>query len=104
MRLATEAGVAPDAAAAAWHAVGETFALDALRLAAERAGATGPFATRARAEALADLAALQARLARLRLHGTPPDGAAAARLAREAAAAGDLVAIGVAARALAALG
>ena len=104
VRLATEAGVAPDAAAAAWQSVGEIFALDALRLAAERAAATGPFATRARAEALADLAVLQARLARLRLHGARPDGASAARLAREAAAAGDLVAIGVAARALAALG
>ena len=104
VRLATEAGVAPEAAAAAWHAVGETFALDTLRLAAERAPATGPFAPRARAEALADLAALQARLARLRLGGALPDGGAAARLARDAAAAGDLVAIGVAARALAALG
>jgi glutamate dehydrogenase len=104
VRLATEAGVAPEAAAAAWHTVGETFALDALRLAAERASATGPFAPRARAEALADLAALQARLAHLHLGGALPDGAAAARLARDAAAAGDLVAIGVAARALAALG
>jgi glutamate dehydrogenase len=103
VRLAAEAGVAPTEAARAWAAVGEAFALDALRSAAERARATGPFAARAKAEALADLAGLQARLAQARLAGRVPDGNAAqatARLAREAAAAGDLVAIGVAARAL----
>jgi len=100
VRLAAEAGIAPIEAATAWAAVGEGFALDALRLAAERARADGPFGARAKAEALADLAALQARLARSRLAGALPDGAAAARLARDAAAAGDLVAIGVAARAL----
>jgi glutamate dehydrogenase len=107
VRLAAEAGVAPEGAAAAWSAVGEGFALDALRMAAEAARATGPFAARAKAEALADLAGLQGRLARARLAGTAPNGAAAgdaARLAREAAAAGDLVAIGVAARALRGLG
>ena len=103
VRLAAEAGVAPAEAAAAWQAVGEAFALDALRLAAERARAAGPFADRARSETLADLAALQARLARGRLGGAVPDGEAAARLAQEAAAAGDLVAIGVATRALAGL-
>jgi glutamate dehydrogenase len=107
VRLAASAGVPPGDAAAAWSAVGERFALDALRVAAERARATGPFAARAKAEALADLAGLQARLARARLAGTVPEGdgaAEAARLAREAAAAGDLVAIGVAARALAGVG
>ena len=84
--------------------MGDAFALDALRAAAERARANGPFGARAKAEALADLAALQARLARSRLAGALPDGAAAARLARDAAAAGDLVAIGVATRALGGLG
>jgi glutamate dehydrogenase len=107
VRLAEGAGVAPDAAARAWATVGESFALDALRAAAERARATGPFAARARAEALEDLAHLQARLARTALSGRAPDEAVmrdAARLARDAAAAGDLVAVGVAARALGGLG
>ncbi|WP_372622527.1 NAD-glutamate dehydrogenase [Falsiroseomonas sp.] len=107
VRLAAEAGVAPLEAATAWSAVGEAFALEALRGAAEAARAPGRFAARAKAEALADLARLQARLAAGRLSGAAPDAAAAAeaaRLAREAAAAGDLVAIGVAARALAGLG
>ena len=104
VRLAAEAGIAPVPAATAWAAVGEAFALDALRLAAERARADGPFGARAKAEVLADLAALQARLARSRLVGALPDGAAAARLARDAAAAGDLIAIAVAARALGGLG
>jgi glutamate dehydrogenase len=106
VRLAAEAGVAPAEAAGAWAAVGERFALDALRVAAERARVTGPFAARAKAEALSDLAGLQAQLARARLSGAVPNGdgaTEAARLAREAAAAGDLVAIGVAARALAGL-
>jgi glutamate dehydrogenase len=107
VRLAQQAGVAPDRAAQAWAAVGEAFALDALRAAAEGARATGPFAARAKTEALADLGGLQARLARASLSGMAPDGPAAreaASLAREAAAAGDLVAIGVAARALGGLG
>jgi glutamate dehydrogenase len=107
VRLAQQAGVAPDAAGAAWAAVGETFALDALRVATEGARVSGPFAARAKAEALDDLGGLQARLARASLAGMAPDGAAAAEaasLAREAAAAGDLIAIGVAARALAGLG
>jgi glutamate dehydrogenase len=105
--LAAEVGVPPLQAATAWSAVGETFALEALRSATEAARSTGRFAARAKAEALADLAALQARLAAASLVGAAPDAAAAAeatRLAREAAAAGDLVAIGVAARALAGLG
>ncbi|WP_237215687.1 hypothetical protein, partial [Falsiroseomonas oryziterrae] len=62
------------------------------------------FAARARAEALADLAALQARLARARLSGGAVADGTTVRLARDAAAAGDLVAIGVAARALSSLG
>jgi glutamate dehydrogenase len=106
VRLAREAGVPPEAASAAWSGVGEAFALDPLRAAAESARATGPFAARAKAEALAELGGLQARLARARLSGVAPEGALArdaAGLAREAAA-GDLVAIGVAARALARLG
>jgi glutamate dehydrogenase len=102
VKLAGEAGVSPAEAAAAWAAVGETFALDALRAAAERARASGAFGARAKSEALADLARIQARLARARLGGMAPEGGEAARLALEAAAAGDLVAIGVAARALAA--
>jgi len=104
VRLAQSAGVTAEQADVAWDAVGEEFALEALRLAAGHARATGPFAARAKAEALADLGLLQARLARARLSGASPDGGEAARLAREAAAAGDLVAIGVAARALGGLG
>jgi glutamate dehydrogenase len=104
VRLAAETGADPEAAAAAWRAVGEGFALEALRAAAEAARATGPFAARAKAEVLADLARVQARLARARIAGgTAPADAEAARLAREAASVGDLVAIGVAARALAAV-
>lgn len=107
VRLAAEAGTPPAEAAQAWRAVGEDFALETLRTATESARATGPFAARARAEALVDLAALQARLTRARLaHGAAhaaAEGGDAARLARDAAAAGDLVAIGVATRALAAL-
>ncbi|MGK7866936.1 NAD-glutamate dehydrogenase domain-containing protein [Falsiroseomonas sp. E2-1-a20] len=106
VRLAAESGATPTAAAAAWRAVGEEFCLDALRAAADAARTAGPFAARARAEALGDLAAVQASLARARLAGGAPQdarGAEAARLAREAARLGDLVAIGVAARALSAL-
>jgi glutamate dehydrogenase len=106
VRLAAEAGVDPAAAAAAWAEAGEGFALDALRAAAQAARAPGAFAARAKAEALADLATLQMRLARAKLAGAMPAEAAsreAARLAREAAATGELVAIGVAVRALGAL-
>jgi glutamate dehydrogenase len=106
VRLAGEAGVDAGAAASAWAASGEEYALDVLRAAAEGARAAGAFAARAKAEMLSDLAGLQARLARARLRGAAPDGAAAreaARLAKEAAATGELVAIGVAVRALSAL-
>jgi len=104
VKLAGEAGVSPAEAASAWAEVGEAFALDALRGAADRARAAGHFGARAKAEALSDLSRIQARLARARLGGMAPEGGDAARLALEAAAAGDLVAIGVAARALGALG
>jgi glutamate dehydrogenase len=103
VRLAADAGVPAEAAASAWSAAGDDYAVDALRAAAEGARATGAFAARAKAETLADLAGLQARLARARLSGAAPEGGTAreaARLAREAAATGELVAIGVAVRAL----
>ena len=107
VRLAAETGAPPAEAAAAWRMVGEGFCLDALRAAAEAARATGPFSARARAEILGDLAGVQARLARRHLAGAATTGGQAtetARLAREAAGVGDLVAIGVAARALTTLG
>jgi glutamate dehydrogenase len=69
LRLAAEAGVLPAQAAAAWDAAGTGFGLDALRAAVEAARVPGPLGARARAEALADLAAVQARLARARLSG-----------------------------------
>jgi glutamate dehydrogenase len=103
VRLAAEAGVAPDIAAAAWAATGEAYALEALRAAAEVAPATTLLTARAKAEALASLAALQARLARARLAGHAPPAEAVALLARDAAAEGGLVAIGVALRSLMAL-
>ncbi len=104
VRLATASGVAPDRAAAAWSAVEAGFALDALRGAVESARVPGPLGGRARAEALMELSALHARLARAQLSGTDPGGAPgapeAARLVREAAAAGDMVSAHVAMRAL----
>ncbi|MGK7860965.1 NAD-glutamate dehydrogenase [Falsiroseomonas sp. E2-1-a4] len=105
VRLAQDSGADPAKAAQAWRAVGEAFCLDALREAAEAARVTSAFAARAQAEALADLAAVQARLARARLagDGDPARAAEATQLAREAARAGDLVAIGVATRAISAL-
>ncbi|HZF77457.1 MAG TPA: NAD-glutamate dehydrogenase domain-containing protein [Acetobacteraceae bacterium] len=107
LRLAAEAGVLPAQAAAAWDAAGTGFGLDALRAAVEAARVPGPLGARARAEALADLAAVQARLARARLSGgnpaAAPGAAEAVRLSREAAAAGDLLSAQVALRALGAL-
>jgi hypothetical protein len=83
------------------------FALDALRGAVEAARVPGSLGGRARAEALVELSTLHARLARARLAGTDPGAAPgapeAARLAREAAAAGDLVSAQVAMRALGSL-
>jgi len=107
VRLAAATGHAPEEAAAAWGAVGAAFGLDALRQAAAAAPAPGPFGPRAKAALLDDLAAVQTRLATARLRGerpvTAPQATAAAQLAREAALAGDLAAVSVAARALAAL-
>jgi len=102
VRLAAAAGVAPDVAAEAWAATGEAYALDALRNAAEVAPAPSAFAARAKVEALAELAALQARLAEARLAGTALPGSSAATLARDAALEGGLLAVGVALRGLAA--
>ncbi|MGX9966512.1 NAD-glutamate dehydrogenase [Roseomonas sp. F4] len=105
VRLAQDSGADPATAAQAWREVGEAFSLDALRDAAEAARVTSAFGARAQAEALADLAAVQARLARARLagQGDPARAAEATQLAREAARAGDLVAIGVATRAISGL-
>jgi glutamate dehydrogenase len=103
LRLAGEAGVAPEQAARAWAEAGERFGLDALRAAAEAAPAPSPLAARARAESLAALALAQARLAQALLAGRTTEAAGVVALAREAAAEGGLVAVGVAVRALAAL-
>ena len=68
--------------------------------------APGPFGARARLALQRDLAAAQARLAAARLKGREPDAAraaAAAQLVREATMAGDLAALTVAVRAVAAL-
>jgi glutamate dehydrogenase len=114
VRLAARAGVSPDAAAAAWRAVGQDYALDALHAAAVAAPSPGAFGARARALLLADLLAIQAGLAQAALAGaTPQDqqpeasgavphehAASAAVLAREAAASGDLGAVSVAVRTL----
>ncbi len=107
VRLAAGAGTGTDAAAAAWRAVGEGFGLEALRLAARRAPATGPFGARARAALLADLGAVQGRLAAAELAGRQPlageAAEAAAKLARDAAVVPDLAAVTVALRGLTAL-
>ncbi|MDN3564216.1 hypothetical protein QWZ14_07530, partial [Paeniroseomonas aquatica] len=102
-RLAASAGATPEAAAQSWGAVGADFQIDALRQATAAAPAPGPFGARARAALLADLGAIQARLAAARLAGGAPADAAVAGLVREAAQAGDLAAIGVACHALAGL-
>ncbi|WP_431271460.1 hypothetical protein [Dankookia sp. P2] len=103
LRLAAETGAPAAAAAAAWAEVGGAFRIEALRQAAAAAPAPGAFGPRARAALLEDLGAAQASLAVARLRGAVPDGAAVAQLAQEAAQAGDLAAIGVAARALRAM-
>lgn len=101
IRLATEAGVPPAQAAAAWREAGDGFHLTALRQAANRAAATGPFGTRAKAALLDDLAGLQARLAGAALRGVLPRAEAAIRIAQEAAARPDLAGVTVAVRELA---
>jgi glutamate dehydrogenase len=103
LRLAADCATSPEAAAAAWAEIGAAFQIEALRQAAATAPAPGAFGPRARAALLADLGAIQARLAAARLRGAGQEDAAAARLAREAATVGDLAAIGVAVRALAGL-
>ena len=103
LRLAAETGAPAAAAAAAWAAIGATFRIEALRQAAAAAPAPGAFGPRARAALLEDLGAAQARLAAARLRGQAPDPRRVAQLAQEAALAGDLAAIGVAARALRAM-
>jgi glutamate dehydrogenase len=107
VRLAARAGVEVTGAAAAWSAVEQDFALDALRAALAAAPAPGAFGPRARATLAEDIAAAQTRLAALRLAGgamEPARAAAVAALVRDAAAARDLAAATVAARALASLG
>ena len=91
----------------AWGAVGSELGLDALQQATAAAPAPGAFGARAKAALLDDLTAAQARLAAARLAGgdggraaAGEEHAAAAALAREAALAGDLAAVTVAARAL----
>jgi glutamate dehydrogenase len=103
LRLAAETGAPAAAAAAAWAEIGGAFRIEALRQAAAAAPSPGAFGPRARAALLEDLGAAQASLAVARLRGAVPDGAAVAQLAQEAAQAGDLAAIGVAARALRAM-
>jgi glutamate dehydrogenase len=103
LQLAGATGAAPEKAAAAWSAIGADYGIEALRGAAHAAPAPGPFGPRARAALLADLGAIQARFAAARLAGTAPRAEPPLALAREAAMAGDLAAIGVAVRALAAV-
>jgi glutamate dehydrogenase len=108
VRLAAATGNAPAEAASAWDAVGTELGLDALHQATAAAPAPGAFGARAKAALLDDLLGVQARLAARRLRGgdgfaAGGEHAAAAVLAREAALAGDLAAVTVAARALSAL-
>ena len=108
VRLAAITGTAPAEAASAWSAVGSELGLEALQLATAAAPAPGAFGARAKAALLDDLTAAQGRLAAARLRNGGDGGralageehAAAAALAREAALAGDLAAVTVAARAL----
>ena len=101
LRLAGEAGAAPEAAAAAWREAGEGFGLPTLAEAIRRAPITGPFADMARAGLLAELRRAQDRLALARLRGALPEAAALRALAREAARQGGFAAASVAVRALA---
>jgi glutamate dehydrogenase len=119
LALSREAGLDLARAAAVWDAVAAGFALDRLRSATASVDARGRFAGRAISAVTDDLSALQRRLAASVLAGA--DGAApeeavgrfrdaaglraqeAAQLVEEAAAAPELAAVVVAARALAAL-
>lgn len=100
VRLAARAEVPPAEAARAWAEVGESFHLAGLRQATMQAPATGPFATRAKAALLDDLAELQTRLAGRALKGAPPQAETAMRIAQEAAARPDLAGVTVAVREL----
>jgi glutamate dehydrogenase len=105
VRLAGRAGVDAATAATAWAAVGQDYALDALRAGIAAAPAPGPFGPRAKAALAEDVAASQMRLAAHRLAGGAPaaDGAAdMMALVQEAVAARDLAGVTVAVRGLAA--
>ncbi len=101
VRLAQATGVGAAAAAEAWQAAEEAFALGALRGAIAAAPAPGAFGPRARAALLEDVTALQARLAAQRLASGLPAAPDVAALVRDAAALRDLAAVTVAVRALA---
>ncbi len=104
VRLARETAAAPPAAAQAWAEVGAAYHLDALREAARRMPVTGAYGDRARAALLADLRATQLRLARQRLTGSMAEGQEAQwAWLRDAAAQGNVAAMIVALRSLAAL-
>ncbi len=104
VRLAADAAVPPSRAVAAWRLVGQALGFDALRAAASRLAASGPFHDRARAALLADLTSAQYQLAAAALRGDDPAAAASAiELARDVAAAPDLAGLTLASRALAAL-
>jgi glutamate dehydrogenase len=104
VRLAEAAGVPPAQAAEAWGEVGHRLHLPLLRQCIAAAPASGPFATRARAALLDDLAAAQGRLATRCLRSGLPEAEAVARIVQEAAARPDLAAATVAVRELSRLG
>ena len=106
VRLAGHAGVDAATAAQAWAAIGEAYALDALRAGIAATPAPGAFGSRAKAALAEDVAMSQMRLAAQRLAGGAVDPARAATVeavVQEAAAARDLPAVTVAVRALAGL-
>jgi glutamate dehydrogenase len=103
VRLAAESGANPAAAARAWAEVGSACQLDALAEAARRMTAPGAYGDRARAALLADLRATQFRMAAQRLAGGSCELPEALRpVLADAAMQGDLAAVTVAVRALAA--
>ncbi|HWX50088.1 MAG TPA: NAD-glutamate dehydrogenase domain-containing protein [Roseomonas sp.] len=101
VRLAAQAKVEPARASGAWRNAGERFHLAGLRQAAAEAPVNGPFATRAKAALLDDLAELQTRLATACLRGALPQAEGAIRVAQEAAARPDLAGVAVAVREIA---
>ncbi|WPB85932.1 NAD-glutamate dehydrogenase domain-containing protein [Sediminicoccus rosea] len=103
VRLAAQSGAGAAAAARAWAEVGAACQLDALAEAARRMSAPGAYGDRARAALLADLRATQFRLAAQRLAGASATLPEALRpVLADAAMQGDLAAVTVAVRALAA--